>query len=664
MSASRLHADLKSLSVRPRKEDLEHLIRYTPTGCALSAIVAAIVLIAIWPVAGGPVLGVWAAYTLGLNIWVFARSVRGSRRVYRVTARSLMKLRIFAILLALPWAALTLLAFGLWDNHQLARVVSSFSAVGMAAGGAFMLYRVLWSALLFLVTILGAVVVAVLISDVQGGWSIAAFSVVYCVFLSDFAINFARLDWSRNDALDALTSTVGKLEKANTRISELAYADSVTGLSNRTSFQFALQEMLDTVAPIDADGPVKSGVEGGFALLLMDLDRFKNVNDTLGHITGDDLLAAVGQRLVEICPAPDIVARLSGDEFAVLCHTPKCDLPVLMQRIVVAMAQPFRVNDISIHTAISVGAALCPDDARDPERLMGMADLALRDAKNEGHAQYCIYSPALGQSFEEANHLADEVRIALRNGDLSMRYQPKFRLTDGKMSGAEALIRWYHADMGFVSPDRFLPIAAERGLMLDVTTAVFDMVLNDMMAWRAAGISFGPVAINLHANDLKSPDVLLSHLERALGLGFGPEHLILEITEGCFSERNPEAAIALLQQISDMGFELSLDDFGTGYAALSHLRTLPVSEIKIDRSFVAEINQSERDHTIVAATLSIARSANLRTVVEGVETLDQVRTLQALGADYGQGYYWTPALSAPDLQRMALKGPRPDEPRH
>jgi diguanylate cyclase len=651
MNYSRLQTDLKSLSVRPRKEDLEHLIRYTPISCVLSIVVTVIVMIATWSLVGGTVLCVWAAYTLAINGWVLMRARLGSGRVRRVTAKALIKVRVFAILMALPWATLTLLAFSLWDEQQLVRVMSSFAAVGMAAGGAFMLYRVIWSALLFLVTILGAVIIAVLFSDVPGGWSIAAFAAVYCVFLSHFAINFARLDWSRNEAVDALTSTVGELERANDRISELAYTDILTGLCNRAAFQIALNKALEGTA----------GTQG-FALLLMDLDRFKNVNDTLGHLTGDDLLAAVGQRLVAICAEPDVVARLSGDEFAILCHTPRAEAGALMQRIVATMAEPFQINGITIHSAISVGAAFCPTDATNSERLMGLADLALREAKTEGQAQLCLYSTALGEAFEEANHLAEEVRSALRTGALAVHYQPKFRLSDGKMFGAEALVRWSHPQMGYVSPDRFLPIAAERGLIPEVTTAIFDIVLQDMVDWREAGICVGPVAINLHANDLKSPDVLLGHLERALARGFGPEHLILEITEGCFNERNPEAAIALLKQISAMGFELSLDDFGTGYAALSHLRTLPVSEIKIDRSFVAEINHSDRDHTIVAATLAIARSASLRTVVEGVETLEQLRTLQALGADFGQGYYWTRALPAAELlRRVQGMTPAPDD---
>ncbi|MEM7671238.1 MAG: EAL domain-containing protein [Pseudomonadota bacterium] len=233
-----------------------------------------------------------------------------------------------------------------------------------------------------------------------------------------------------------------------------------------------------------------------------------------------------------------------------------------------------------------------------------------------------------------------DLHVALADGQILVHYQPKVDLTTGMPVGAEALVRWKHPQNGFVPPDRFLSIAADRGLMPDLTTTIFDTVRRDILEWRGRGLPFGRIAINIQPNDLKSPNTLLAHLRQFLSVGITVDDLVIEITEGCFVGRDSDGAALALDGINEAGFELSLDDFGTGHASLSHLRKLPIQELKIDREFVTGICTNKHDRAIVSATIEIARCLNLRTVAEGVETREQIDALRLLGADLGQGYHW------------------------
>ncbi|MEM9046731.1 MAG: EAL domain-containing protein, partial [Pseudomonadota bacterium] len=233
-----------------------------------------------------------------------------------------------------------------------------------------------------------------------------------------------------------------------------------------------------------------------------------------------------------------------------------------------------------------------------------------------------------------------DLHVALLQRQIEIHYQPKVDLGTGQPLGAEALVRWRHPTDGLLSPDQFLPVATERGMMLDVSSHIFEVISSDIISWRRSGRAFGKIAINIHPLDLKAPKSLLENLRRMLQSGVAQDDVVMEITEGCFVGRDTDEAALALDAIHDMGFELSLDDFGTGHASLSHLRNLPIHELKIDRAFVSGICDNQHDLAIVSATIEIARCLNLRTVAEGVETVEQIKALHELGAEIGQGYHW------------------------
>ncbi|MGG7567781.1 putative bifunctional diguanylate cyclase/phosphodiesterase [Rhodovulum sp. DZ06] len=627
--------DLRAL---PSPEDMQGVIRFTPIGGMITVINAVIYTIAVWPIIGGGFLLGWAIFTIGLNVMILARAHgRPPGRPRKVSRNTLRRIRRFAVLQAAPWAGMGMVM----EFHAIAgaRELALFVCVGMAAGASFMLHRVLSAAMVYL----GTVLVGLLIGAVAGrdpyAWAVASYALVYCGFLGQFTYRFGRMARERDKVVDDLSHAVLELETAHDRISQLAYTDTVTGLPNRKAFFERLSREID---------------EGRrFAVLMLDLDRFKNVNDSYGHDAGDQLLAEVACRLRGRVPERDMVARLGGDEFAVLSLQEGEALDALGARICAALAEPVLLEDIELHTGTSVGAALRPEDGDDPVSLMSKADIALGRVKETGRGRFQRFDAGLGKALDESNVIADALRAALGAGDVKVRYQPKIRLADGALSGVEALVRWTHPLLGPMSPDRFLPVAAERGMMREVTDGVLGTVLRDLAEWRSLGIATGPVAINLHPVDLKSPDALLTRLRRAREAGLSPADLIIEITEGCFVGRGGDSARLVLDSLTDLGFELSLDDFGTGHAALSHLRSLPVSEIKIDRSFVSGIVEEPHDRAIVAATLAIARGMRLRAVAEGIETEAQLEVLRELGAELGQGYYWARPLSSSELRAFA-----------
>lgn len=634
-----------SLRQRPEPSDVSSVVRATPVGAVISMANAAVICMAIWPEHGGPALALWALSTMAAALYVLKRSLRQSGYLRsEVSARASRRLRLFVTVQAAPWAILAV-----WmtlDADPAERAVALYACIGMTAGASFMLHRTLAAALHYLGPVLGAIVVSSLVVDPAGMWPAAVLAVIYGAFLTYFIHSFGVTARERDRYVGDLSRVVAELEMANDWISALAYADSVTGLPNRKAFTDRLR--LETAR----------AVEGGpqAAVLLLDLDRFKNVNDTHGHHVGDLLLLEVATRLKEVCSPVDTVARLGGDEFVVLAElTEDRDPAELGEKIIRALSVPVKLGELVIHTGSSVGCAVCPRDAEDGAELLQKADIALNRAKENGRGRFLEFTRQLRRSLDDANMVAEALRVALDRKEITVRYQPKIDLATGALAGAEALVRWRHPLLGEVPPDRFLAVAADRGMIRQLSDAVFDTVLRDIVVWRDTGTEIGKIAVNIHPVDLKSPEDLYDRLNRAADKGIGPDELMLEITEGCFVGRGADASLMVLDAIGERGFELSLDDFGTGHAALSHLRTLPVTEIKIDRSFIAGIEDARQDRAIVSATLAIARGMGLRSVAEGIETETQLQILRELGADMGQGHLWSRSLSVEQLRAFALE---------
>jgi diguanylate cyclase (GGDEF)-like protein/PAS domain S-box-containing protein len=423
-----------------------------------------------------------------------------------------------------------------------------------------------------------------------------------------------------------------------------ALHDALTGLANRTLFH-------DRV-----DRAVKAARRGGVrvAVLMMDLDRFKEVNDSLGHAAGDQLLVELGARLESALRASDTVARLGGDEFGVMLPEPMVPDDVLraVERMRTAIERPVTVHGLQLSVEASIGIAIYPDDGDDVETLIRRADAAMYHAKEE-KAGWAFYDEDCDQHDAGRLTLISELRRALDREELTLHYQPKATLADGEVRGVEALVRWNHPTRGLVPPDEFIPVAQQTGLIKPLTSYVLNAALRQCRRWLDEGLRLA-VAVNLSPRNLldtELPAQLEGLLER---WRVEPELLDLEITESAMLV-DPNRTLQTLERLSAMGLRLSIDDYGTGFSSLAYLKRASVDEIKIDRSFVMSMCDDDSDHTIVRSTIDLGRNLGLRVVAEGVETEDVWNQLAALGCTAAQGYYLSRPLPADELRAWLLE---------
>ena len=404
----------------------------------------------------------------------------------------------------------------------------------------------------------------------------------------------------------------------------LAYYDPLTELPNRTRFLDLVQQTIGA----DPENPV--------ALLLLDIDRFKEVNDTLGHTNGDVLLQQIGARLRSLMSESDVVGRLGGDEFGVLAKLASVeDIERVVGVIALALDAPIMIEGVPIVVEMSIGVALAPQHADDSDRLLQRADVAMYHAKRTGSV-YSTYDPQFDPHSPERLALLGELRQAIDVGELVLHYQPKIELKTGRVVGAEALVRWHHPKRGMIPPDHFILIAERTGLIKPLTHWVLNTALRQCMAWRRDG---GPpcVAVNLSARSLYDPDLPVQVAAILRDCAVPAEALELEITESAIIE-DPTRATGILQHLVDMGVQISIDDFGTGYTSLGAIRKLPAHEIKIDKSFVLGMTGDKSEEVIPRVILDLGHSLGFKVVAEGVETELVAHRLAALGCDFVQGY--------------------------
>ncbi len=429
--------------------------------------------------------------------------------------------------------------------------------------------------------------------------------------------------------------------KANeARIDYLAHHDPLTGLINRYNLENRLDQALLS-AHRDALG---------VAVMFIDMDRFKTINDTLGHHIGDLLLIEVARRLRETVRESDIVARLGGDEFIVVLTRigDEMDAAPLGDKILRALGQPYVFDGKELHSSPSIGIAIYPSDGDDGPTLMKNADTAMYHAKELGRNNVQYFTAAMNAAASERLGLENDLHHALRNGGLRLDYQPQVRAADGTSFGVEALARWDHPELGSIPPLKFIPIAEESGLIEALGNWVLEEACRQLAAWRAEGIDDLRVAVNLSAQQLRSPELV--HAVEALlrRHGLDGADLELEITESVAME-NPERAIGQLQALRDLGIQLAIDDFGTGYSSLAYLKRLPIQVLKLDRTFVRDIETDPSDAEISAATLALAHNLGLTVVAEGVETAGQRDYLLRHQCDFMQGYLFSAPLAAEDV---------------
>ena len=423
-----------------------------------------------------------------------------------------------------------------------------------------------------------------------------------------------------------LRQVTARLRGQVEQIEKLALYDALTGLANRRLFHDRLEQAFFAAQ--------RNG--NGFALMLLDLDRFKEINDTLGHQTGDAVLEHLATRFKGVARASDTVARLGGDEFALVLQGASDSASALFvaERIRRALDDPFLVEGMTLQLETSIGIAIFPRHGEDAEQLLKRADIALYASK-EAHAPV-VYAEEHNQHSADGLNLVAQIRNAIENGELLLHYQPEVDLATGETRRVEALVRWQHPERGLLLPDSFIPLARQSAHVRPITRFVLDAALGQCRAWHDAGIDVG-VAVNLAGRDLGDSRFEEEVAEALRRWKLVPDVLELEIPESAIiSER--ERIQKMLARLSERGVRIAVDDFGSGYASLGHLRQLPVDVLKVDKSFVQNIGTDEEDEAIVRSTVELAHSLGIAVVAEGVETEDVLRRLRGLGCDLAQGF--------------------------
>ena len=411
-----------------------------------------------------------------------------------------------------------------------------------------------------------------------------------------------------------------------------AQHDFLTGLPNRVLLNDRVNQAI-TMAP-------RHGKK--VAVLFLDLDGFKHINDSLGHPIGDKLLQSIAKRLVNCVRSSDTVSRQGGDEFVVLLSEMEQSehAAISALRILQAVAEAHTIDQHDLHVTASIGVSVFPDDGKDAETLVKNADTAMYQAKENGRQSYQFFKPAMNVRAVEWQSIEENLRRALERQEFALHYQPKIDLRTGKISGAEALLRWTHPGRGLVSPAQFIPVAEDCGLILPIGQWVLREACKQARAWADAGLALATMAVNISSMEFRDGSFVESVFTTLVETGLDPKSLELELTESVLMKR-AESAASVLKTLRAKGVQIAVDDFGTGYSSLSYLRKFPIDALKIDQSFVRQITSTPDDTTIVTAVISMGRSLKLRVVAEGVETQGEMAFLQARLCDEAQGYYFS-----------------------
>lgn len=440
-----------------------------------------------------------------------------------------------------------------------------------------------------------------------------------------------------------LIKDITEEKRSKEMIRYLAYHDELTGLPNRRKFNQLLLEAIEA----------GEKQESRFSVMILDIDRFKLINDSLGHTYGDMFLKEVSERLVQSADGFDIsIARMGGDEFTILCRSSpeqSGNTARLADRVIQMVQVPYRIKDNDYYVTASIGIASYPEHGSKSEVLLRNADTAMYEVKKHGKNGYRYYSRELDSGLKEKIELEADLRKALERKELIIHYQPQFDTADRRMIGIEALVRWNHPTRGLMYPNSFIPLAEETGLIYELGTWVLREACRQMREWHDGGGPRIPVSVNLSSLQFHQNN-LVGYVTRILEeTDLAPEYLVLEITESMMMD--PATSKTILDDLARLGIRISLDDFGTGYSSLSYLKQFPIHKLKIDRSFIADITMNDNDKAIVETIISMARHLNMNVIAEGIETEDQLEILKASACKEIQGYYFSRPLPADEVEK-------------
>jgi diguanylate cyclase (GGDEF)-like protein/PAS domain S-box-containing protein len=441
---------------------------------------------------------------------------------------------------------------------------------------------------------------------------------------------------------------VSDRKRMETELERLALYDPLTGLPNRALFGDRLRQVLS-----------RRGREAATAVYFLDLDRFKRINDSLGHGAGDAVLREVAERLASVVRPEDTVARFGGDEFTILCESVGgvLEAVAIADRLQRPLRNPLSLGGAELRLSASIGVALVEaDDNGDGQHLIEDADAAMYRAKERGGARTELFDSAMRENAVRAMRIEQELQRALEEGELRLHYQPSVDLATGQVVGAEALVRWEHPKRGLIVPDRFLGVAEETGLIVPLGTWVLGEACRQLAEWQGRPeTAHLHLSVNLSARELTHPDAVSTVLSAVRKSGIDPRALTIEVTEST-AMADGDTGFRALRDLSSVGIRVAIDDFGTGYSSLEQLRRMPVDIVKVDRSFVSGMAADSTDREIVAAVVGMGRALKLCVVAEGIETPEHAEALRELGCDIGQGFLYAKALPVAELEELAQSG--------
>ncbi|MDR3369627.1 EAL domain-containing protein [Rhodoferax sp.] len=449
-------------------------------------------------------------------------------------------------------------------------------------------------------------------------------------------ISAESVQFDNVDCLLTVTRDVTEKKRAEAQIERLAHFDQLTGLPNRSQIQERFQFALGLA---HRKGEC-------MAVMFLDLDHFKNINDTLGHSVGDLLLIEVARRMTGVLRAEDTLSRLGGDEFILMLPAIGVEgAQQVAKKLIEAVARPCQIEQYELVSTISIGIALYPQDGEDFETLSKNADTAMYRVKQDSRNSFCFFTQEMQAHSARSLHLVNAMHHALKRQEFSLHYQPQVSLQDGRIVGAEALLRWQHPELGALSPAEFIPIAEDSGQILAIGEWVLRTAVTQLRRWMDAGLNPMVVAVNVSAVQFRHPDLVTMVTQILDEVGLPPQYLELELTEATAMD-DPQAAVEVMNQLHARGIRMSIDDFGTGYSSLSYLKKFKIYRLKIDQSFVRDIGEDPDDKAIVTAIINLASSMGMQTIAEGVETASQLAFLRLQGCTEVQGYYFSKPLPA------------------
>ena len=445
---------------------------------------------------------------------------------------------------------------------------------------------------------------------------------------------------------NALVLRTEELKRANSKLKNLAHYDTLTGLPNRALFNDRLAQAIEKA----------KRHKNELALLFVDLDRFKQINDSFGHALGDKVLQTVAFRLNECIRKEDSLSRLGGDEFIILMDDLNKgeNASIVAQKIIESVAQPIYIDEHTFYVTASIGISLYPEDERDMNKLLMYADTAMYKAKKKGKNNFQFYSSEMTALAVDNVVMQANLHSALKKGEFVVYYQPQVNAQTLQYVGIEALVRWQHPSMGLIPPSKFLPIAEETGFIIELDQWVMKRAMKQMVQWGKKGFNPGALALNLSIRQLHQKDFITLFKGMLIETGCSAKCLELEVAEGQIMN-HPEDAIAVLNRLREMGIKLAIDDFGTGYSSLSYLKRLPIDKLKIDKTFIRGLPDDEEDVAIAKAVIALAKSLKLSVIAEGVETQEQRDFLVQHGCENIQGYFYSKPLLAYEMEKMLLK---------